>query len=166
MVVASQRSLHPPLVRFTEICGALNSQQRGQPLSVDQRVSLWRTFYFIVSTKRPLRRVLNDSGPNHVQIDIDHALNQMRTLLYCRRGMVPILPKRALSILSLIVLLRGPSCHQLHGLGQHLPFVVILYKDSRLWLCCQKLNHRSRKCLGYQSPHEVFWRTSSGALAT
>jgi IS30 family transposase len=29
-----------------------------------------------------------------------------------------------------------------------------------------KLNHRPRKCLGYQSPHEVFWNTSSGALIT
>ena len=29
-----------------------------------------------------------------------------------------------------------------------------------------KLNHRPRKCLGYQSPYEVFWNTSSGALIT
>ena len=30
----------------------------------------------------------------------------------------------------------------------------------------KKLNYRPRKCLGYQSPHEVFWKTSGGALAT
>jgi len=30
----------------------------------------------------------------------------------------------------------------------------------------KKLNHRPRKCLGYQSPQEVFWKTSNGALAT
>ncbi|GAI02620.1 unnamed protein product, partial [marine sediment metagenome] len=30
----------------------------------------------------------------------------------------------------------------------------------------KKLNYRPRKCLGYQSPHEVFWKTSSGALTT
>lgn len=30
----------------------------------------------------------------------------------------------------------------------------------------KKLNNRPRKCLDYQSPHEVFWKTSNGALAT
>jgi len=30
----------------------------------------------------------------------------------------------------------------------------------------KKLNHRPRKCLGYQSPHEVFWNTFNGALAS
>lgn len=28
----------------------------------------------------------------------------------------------------------------------------------------KKLNYRPRKCLGYRTPHEVFWETSSGAL--
>jgi IS30 family transposase len=30
----------------------------------------------------------------------------------------------------------------------------------------KKINHRPKKCLGYQSPHEVFWKTQNGALAT
>ena len=30
----------------------------------------------------------------------------------------------------------------------------------------KKLNHRPRKCLGYQSPQEVFWKTANGALTT
>jgi len=30
----------------------------------------------------------------------------------------------------------------------------------------KRLNHRPRKCLGYQSPSEVFWQRSTGALVT
>jgi transposase, IS30 family len=29
----------------------------------------------------------------------------------------------------------------------------------------RRLNHRPRKCLGYRTPHEVFWAVSRGALA-
>jgi len=29
----------------------------------------------------------------------------------------------------------------------------------------KRLNHRPRKCLGYRTPHEVFWDFSRGALA-
>lgn len=38
--------------------------------------------------------------------------------------------------------------------------------QRKLALVVKKLNHRPRKCLSYQSPHEVFWQASSGALAT
>jgi IS30 family transposase len=37
--------------------------------------------------------------------------------------------------------------------------------ESDLAFAVKKLNHRPRKCLDYRSPHEVFWGTSSGALA-
>jgi IS30 family transposase len=30
----------------------------------------------------------------------------------------------------------------------------------------KKINYRPRKCLHFQSPHEVFWKTANGALAT
>lgn len=35
-----------------------------------------------------------------------------------------------------------------------------------LALVVKKLNHRPRKCLNYQTPHEVFYEAVSGALAT
>jgi IS30 family transposase len=38
--------------------------------------------------------------------------------------------------------------------------------EEDLAFAVKKLNHRPKKCLGYQSPHEVFWKTSSGALAS
>jgi IS30 family transposase len=38
--------------------------------------------------------------------------------------------------------------------------------EEDLAFAVKKLNHRPRKCLGYQSPHEVFWNTQNGALAT
>ena len=36
--------------------------------------------------------------------------------------------------------------------------------EKYLAFAVKKLNHRPRKCLSYQSPHEVFWNTSNGAL--
>ncbi len=43
-------------------------------------------------------------------------------------------------------------------------FRTVTKKD--LAFAVKKLNHRPRKCLNYRSPHEVFWKTSSGALVT
>jgi IS30 family transposase len=38
--------------------------------------------------------------------------------------------------------------------------------EKNLAFAVKRLNHRPRKCLGYQSPHEVFRQRSTGALAT
>jgi IS30 family transposase len=38
--------------------------------------------------------------------------------------------------------------------------------EEDLALAVKKLNHRPRKCLDYQSPIQVFWKTRNGALAT
>ena len=43
-------------------------------------------------------------------------------------------------------------------------FRAVTEKD--LAVAVKKLNHRPRKCLGHQAPHEVFWHRSTGALAT
>jgi IS30 family transposase len=43
-------------------------------------------------------------------------------------------------------------------------FKTVTEKD--LAVAVKKLNHRPRKCLGYQTPHEVFWQRSNGALVT
>ena len=36
--------------------------------------------------------------------------------------------------------------------------------EEELDLIVKKVNHRPRKCLGYRTPHEVFYQASSGAL--
>ncbi len=38
--------------------------------------------------------------------------------------------------------------------------------DKNLALAVKKLNHRPRKCLNYQTPHEVYYKELHGALAT
>jgi len=43
-------------------------------------------------------------------------------------------------------------------------FGIVSEKD--LAFAVKKLNHRPRKCLSCQSPHEVFWKAKNGALAT
>jgi len=37
--------------------------------------------------------------------------------------------------------------------------------EEELGLIIKKINHRPRKCLNYQTPHEVFYQASRGALA-
>ncbi|CAB5161414.1 Putative transposase IS (ACLAME 657) [Olavius algarvensis associated proteobacterium Delta 3] len=40
------------------------------------------------------------------------------------------------------------------------------FSDQDLALKVSMLNHRPRKCLAYQTPHEVFYKEVLGALAT
>ncbi|MEW5950193.1 MAG: IS30 family transposase [Thermodesulfobacteriota bacterium] len=53
-------------------------------------------------------------------------------------------------------------------LRQYLPKGTDFRKitEENIAFAVKRLNHRPRKCLNYQSPHEVFWQTSSGALTT
>jgi len=53
-------------------------------------------------------------------------------------------------------------------LRQYLPkgSDLSLIDDKQLALVVKKLNNRPRKCLDYQTPHEVFFGSLSGALAT
>jgi hypothetical protein len=66
----------------------------------------------------------DNARSNHVQIDINHALNQMGIRLYCR-SMITILPKGTLPILPLIVFLACSPRNQLHRLRYDLlPFII------------------------------------------
>jgi len=38
--------------------------------------------------------------------------------------------------------------------------------DKVLALAVKKINHRPRKCLDYQTPHEVYYQALRGAVAT
>ncbi|MDL2123022.1 MAG: hypothetical protein LWX51_08055 [Deltaproteobacteria bacterium] len=38
--------------------------------------------------------------------------------------------------------------------------------DKILAIAVKKINHRSRKCLNYQTPHEVYYQALHGAFAT
>ena len=53
-------------------------------------------------------------------------------------------------------------------LRQYLPkgCDLSLVSDEQLALVVKKLNNRPRKCLNYQTPHEVFFGSLSGALGT
>jgi IS30 family transposase len=63
---------------------------------------------------------------------------------------------------------RGTNENTNSLLRQYLPKGTDFTKvtEGHLALVVKKLNHRPRKCLGYRSPHEVFWQASSGALTT
>jgi hypothetical protein len=53
------------------------------------------------------------SGPHHIQIDINQALNQMNSAINCG-GMIPIFPERPFASFSLVILLAGPAGYQLN----------------------------------------------------
>jgi IS30 family transposase len=38
------------------------------------------------------------------------------------------------------------------------------FSEQSIAFAVKKLNHRPRKCLDFQTPHDVFWKRSSGAL--
>ena len=63
---------------------------------------------------------------------------------------------------------RGTNENTNDLLRQYFPkgtdFRKVTKEDLALEL--KKLSHKPRKCLGYWSPHEVFWQASSGALTT
>ena len=53
------------------------------------------------------------SGPNHIQIDINQALDQMNSTIN-RSGMVPIFPECPFASFSLVIFLTGPAGYQLN----------------------------------------------------
>lgn len=56
--------------------------------------------------------MFHNPGPDHVQIDVQHALEQMLVRIHgC--GMVAVFPKRTLAIFALVVLLGGSAGNQL-----------------------------------------------------
>jgi hypothetical protein len=61
------------------------------------------------------------TGTDHVGINISYASCQVISTLYSR-CMITVFPVGSLSIFSLIVFLAGSSSHQLHGLGDDIPF--------------------------------------------
>ena len=79
---------------------------------------------FIVTTKRPLGRVAYDPCANHLEIDIEEALNQVAACFHSRR-MITIFPVCPLPILPLIEFLSRPSCHQLNGVRNDLPPTLV-----------------------------------------
>jgi hypothetical protein len=74
---------------------------------------------FVIAAFIPFQWLCNNSGTNHIQINIDHATHEMPVSLYNRR-VIAIFPKRTFTILSLIVFLSCSSSYQLHALGNNI----------------------------------------------
>ena len=61
---------------------------------------------------------LQYSIANHVQIDVDQTAMQVLVGLD-GGGMITVFPERAMPVLSLVVLLRGAPCDELHTLSNY-----------------------------------------------
>ena len=80
---------------------------------IDDRLSPGRRLDLVVSADFPLARMIDGSGPHHVEIDVCHAAEQVTAGLHCR-CVIPVFPKCAFSILSPVELLSGAARDQLH----------------------------------------------------
>ena len=70
----------------------------------------------IISARFPLRRMFNNTGSDHIEIDVDHAAKYVPVCLYCC-CMITIFPEGPFAIFALIVFLACPPCDQLHAFG-------------------------------------------------
>ena len=99
---------------FVPIIGnaATSLQEFEQLFAVDESVPLrWRSD-FVISGEWPLPGMLHNPGPDHVQIDVQHAFQQMLVRIHgC--GMVTVFPKHPLAYFALVVILGGSVGNQL-----------------------------------------------------
>ena len=67
---------------------------------------------FDIAPMDPILRMVNNSGSNHVHIDINNTAQKV-LCLFDNRGMIAVLPECAFSLFSLAVLLARSSGHKL-----------------------------------------------------
>jgi len=75
-------------------------------LTADQAVTRRRILDLAVAPLGPLRRVLDHTVSNHVQVDIKEATQQLFARLY-GRSVITIFPESAFAVFSKIEFLRG-----------------------------------------------------------
>lgn len=91
---------------------------------IDQCASPPRLLDLLVSRRIPLMRMAYRTGTHHVQIHTDRILDEMLVGFHSR-CMVAILLKGALASLSVVVLLPGSSCNELHGPRDNLTLTAV-----------------------------------------
>ncbi len=68
----------------------------------------------------PLLRVINDTDPNHAQINIYDTANQV-VAIFDNCCMITIFPKRTPAMFPLVELLANSAGYELYRLGNNLP---------------------------------------------
>jgi hypothetical protein len=92
------------------------------------------------------------ASTNHIQINIDHTLNQMRIRLH-RGRVITILPKRTIPTFPLIIFLTCSARDQLHRLGDNVSSLVISYnKVNRVGGHCIVQDGGSKTLLCLKKP--------------
>jgi len=71
-----------------------------------------------IAARFPFRRMGNTTGPDHIEVNVDHAAEEVCVSVHCC-GMLPIFPKSTFAILALSVFLCCSPCDQLHALGDY-----------------------------------------------
>jgi glutaredoxin-related protein len=99
--------------------------------------------------------VAYDPRANHIEIDIEEALNQVAVCFHSRR-MITILPVCPLPILSLIELLSSPSCNELNGISDYVSFPIVFYKKVDMVGGHHIVEHaQAEALLGFEKPLEI-----------
>ena len=80
---------------------------------IDDHVAFTRILNLVVASRRPVPWMADDARTNHIEIDVDQALDEV-LLGFDRYRMVAILPKRAASAFAIVVALGCAARHQSH----------------------------------------------------
>jgi len=99
--------------------------------------------------------VAYDPCTNHIEIDIEEALNQVAACFHSRR-MITIFPVCPLPILPLIIFLTSPSCNQLNGIRDYVSFAVVSDKEVDVVGRHHVVEHaQTEALLGFEKPLEI-----------
>jgi hypothetical protein len=95
----------------------------NQLFTIDQNVSLPRILDLVVAAVLSRREMLHHTISDHIHIDVDQTSDKMVSGHY-RSSVIPVFPKRALSLFSAVNFLSRFSCNQLQAFRDYLLFIV------------------------------------------
>jgi hypothetical protein len=90
---------------------------------IDHAIAGGRIQNFIVAIHFPFRRVMYDTGTDHIEVYINQAAKQVFIAINCR-CVIAILPECTVTLLALVKLLCGPTSDQLETLRYGIDVVI------------------------------------------
>ena len=117
-----------------------------QPLDIDDAVTHSGPNQFIITTPWPRPGVLDHAAPNHVQVYITKAVQQVFAILD-HGALIRMLPDRALMFFSLVELCADRSRRQLHEASDGV-LLCRMGNDVHMVACNAKSENRYAIALG------------------
>jgi hypothetical protein len=96
-----------------------DARQLPKHITVNQGISLGRVLDFVVTGSRPLRRMTDSAGSDHIQIDIDNTSKEM-SICFNSGSVVTVFPESPFPVFSLIKFLGGSAGDKLNAFGNNI----------------------------------------------